>query len=178
MVDASNPFGAPQENDDDEFDVDLGEDNGGGLLLPTGYYEAVLTDLDKGQSNAGNPMWVWQLRLTGNLAQKVGGNASGKMKIEPGDQKLNGREFRIYTAITPAAMWKLRETLLAFGLSTGKEKNSKFKKADAIRRMCIVHLVDDEYQDVKRSSVKKALPHPESTGKMFEGKFKDSDIPF
>lgn len=142
-----NPFGTPAE-DDDHFEVDLPEDDGSGFMVPEGDYIGCLVDLEKGFSQAGNPMWTWTFKLV------------------QGEQE--GREFKLFTALTPAAMWKVREVIEALGLGTAG-KTSKWKKSDAIGRMCTLTMVDDEYQGVKRSSINKTTPHPGGVGTRYSG---------
>lgn len=151
---SDNPFGTKVSLDQnpDVFEADVGED-AGAFNIPEGHYPAYLSELEKGYSNAGNPMWIWDFTIKGG--------------------QYEGRKFRCYTAITPAAMWKLNEVLIALGLGE-PGKQAKFAKKDAIGRLCIIDLEDDTYEGTKRSSVKHVLPNPSAIGAKVQV---GSDIP-
>ena len=137
------PFGTPNDNDD-EFSVNLSEAPvGGGYLIPDGDYPAVLVDLRKGFSKNGNPQWVWTFAI-------MGGEHAGK-------------EFPLYTAIIPSALWKVAETIEALGLGKGGSV-SKFTKSEALSRRCIISIRKDTYNGQERSSIAKVLPHPDGPG--------------
>ena len=135
----NDPFGnAPtQETDDDDFNVDLPEDESLSFCIPEGPHMVEVANLEKATSEAGNNMWVWYLEVCEGPHQD--------------------HELRVYTALTPAAMWKLREVLEALGLGQSG-RSSKFKRQDAIGRKCWANVVDDEYKGVKRSSVDSLSP--------------------
>ncbi len=101
-------------------------------------YAARVVDLFKDTSNQGNAMYVWEYEL-----------------LFP--RSVRGKTFRNFTAITPAAMWKLTETLEALGLGKAGGK-SKFTKQEAIGRYAIVTIEDQEYQGRTRSSIAKVSP--------------------
>lgn len=135
------PFGVPQ---DDDFSFDMtGVDLNANFRIPAGDYVGKLVALEKGTSKAGNPQWIWTFAIThGEYA---------------------GKEFKLFTALTPAAAWKVAETLLALGL--GEAGSSvKFKRQDALNRRCILHIVDDTYNGQERSTLEKILPHPDGPG--------------
>jgi len=136
------PFDNPRDNDD-EFSVDLSEAPTGGYLIPDGDYPAVLVDLRKGFSKSGNPQWVWTFAI-------VSGEHAGK-------------EFPLYTAITPSALWKVAETVEALGLGKGGTV-SKFTKSEAVSRRCIISIRKDTYNGQERSSIAKVLPYPDGPG--------------
>jgi hypothetical protein len=120
------------EIDDDVFEIEDFDSD----LTPEGTHRVRLVDLEKKESNAGNPMWVWSLMV-------VGGEA-------------NGDDLVIFTAITPQAMWKLSETVKAFGLATGR--GAKFNRDDAIGKEADVIVIHQEYEGRLGASVKKAMP--------------------
>ena len=139
------PFGAPAPKDnDDEFLVDLSEaPTGGGYLIPDGDYPAVLVDLRKGFSRSGNPQLVWTFAI-------MSGEHAGK-------------EFLLYTAIIPSALWKVAETIEALDLGKGGTV-SKFTKNEALFRWCIISVRKDTYNGQERSSIAKVLLHPDGPG--------------
>lgn len=136
-------FGVPKDNDD-EFSVDLSEaSTGGGYLVPDGDYPAVLVDLRKGFSKNGNPQWVWTFAIMN------GGHA--------------GKEFPLFTAIIPSALWKVAEIVEALGLGKGGAM-SKFTKSEALSRRCVISIRKSTYNGQERSSIAKVLPHPDGPG--------------
>ena len=134
----SNPFGSPSD-ENDNFEVDLPEADSGGsdFSIPAGDYPARVIDLDHQTSKAGNPMWVWTF-----------GICKGEHE---------GKEFRTYTALSAAAMWKLNEVVVALGLGKPGSR-AKFTKQEAIGKYATISLEDDEYNGVKRSSITKVMP--------------------
>ncbi len=74
-----------------------------------------------------------------------------------------GKEFPLYTAITPSALWKVAETVEALGLGKGGTM-SKFTKSEAMFRRCIINIQKDTYNGQERSSITKVLPHPDGPG--------------
>lgn len=155
----SNPFGAPTDSPgDDDFEVDLPEqdEDGGGkdFSVPEGEYLARCIALTKDISKKGNTMWVWDFSI-----------ATGKYQ---------GKEFKTYTALTPAAMWKLTEVCVALGLSKGGER-AKFKKSDAIGKYAVISLEDDEYNGTKKSTIASLRVAPT---KAIEAAKKGDDVPF
>jgi len=155
-----NLFGAPKDNDD-EFSVDLSEaPTGGGYLIPDGDYPAILVDLRKGFSKSGNPQWVWTFAI-------MSGEHAGK-------------EFSLFTALTPSALWKVAETIEALGLGKGGTV-SKFTKNEALSRRCIISIQKETYNGQERSSIAKVLPHPDGPGPVTgfnPKKASDSPVPF
>lgn len=144
MAGENNPFGAPSEQEtpednDDVFEVEVPNDDGDSKFrVPATDYPARVVDLFKDTSSAGNAMYVWEFEL-----------------LWP--RSVRGKTFRNFTALTPAAMWKLTEVLEALGLGE-KGKKAKFKKEDAIGRMAIVSIEDQEYKGQMRSSIAKISP--------------------
>lgn len=153
MSGEENPFGSPAEDENDD-DFTLGDDplDGGSsnFMIPAGDYLVACADVVKGTSSNDNPMWTWDFVLWENQGIKG-------LK-DPGENR--GKVFKNFTALTPAAMWKVKETLEALGIAAQGEKVA-FKKASAIGRLAIATFVDDEYKGVKRSSITNMRPHPE-----------------
>lgn len=149
----SDPFSQNNEAKDEVFETDLPE-NEDDYRVPEGEYLGECTNLFSDVSEAGNKMWVWQFKTR--------------------HDKFGGREFRVYTALTPAAMWKVTEVVEALGLGQSG-KRAKFKKEDAIGKMALLQIVDDEYKGVKRSNISRVLPVPEG---MPIPEAKEESIPF
>lgn len=121
-------------------DVDFGaiEDNGGGRVrVPEGNYKVKFKSVTFGNSQAGNPMFTWILVGT--------------------EGKLKGKELKEYTALTPKALWKLRDMMEAtIGKAPGGKVNTR-KLLDHCKKNMVgqtvgVTLEDDEYVDDKGKS--------------------------
>lgn len=134
-----NPFGTPPKEGeaDDVFSVDVPVDQG--FRVQAGRQPLKLVDLSKGTSQASNPMWIWTFVIL------LGKDA--------------GRELKVFTALTAAAMWKLRETLAALRVA-GAEGGAaaKFKRSDVIGRYVIAEITDAMYKGQKSSNVDKMFP--------------------
>jgi len=153
MVKSGDPFGAPSVDEldvtSDEFSLDMTDERTITGLIPPGDYIAKLIDCGKDTSKAGNEMWVWTF------------------VIVKGDHA--GTEMKYFTALTPAAMWKAVEVLEALGLGE-MGKIAKFKRGDAINRLCAIKVEDQTYNDRPRSSIKNVMPYPGGAGmKMKDG---------
>ena len=115
------PGSASGGNDEFDFNLENVESN---LRIPAGAYPIVCADVAKDTSQAGNDMYTWTFRVT--------------------EGQYDGRSFKMWTALTPAALWKLGEVLEALELAEVGESGS-FKRSDAIGRECWGHVEDDEY---------------------------------
>lgn len=127
------PNSAPSSADN--FEVDL-SDVQNGFTIPDGNYKVKCIDVEQGVSKAGNPQFIW----TFNIA----------------DGQYAGREFKSFTAITPAAMWKVAETVEALGIGqTGSVV--KFKRTDVIGKECGALIEQSEYNGNTRSQISKVI---------------------
>ena len=145
----TNPFGNPNESMADAvFEIDLSEQTDG-MILPEGEYLGKVIDIEKTTSKAGNPMWVWTFTIV--------------------DGKYSGMEFKLFTALTPAALWKLSETLMALGIGGPGEK-VKFEPKEVLNTLAVLHLVEDEYNGKKRNSLDKISEPATGAGKKHEPK--------
>lgn len=127
------PNGAPANVDNFEVDLSNVQDN---FKIPDGLYKVKCTDVEQGVSKAGNPQFVWTF------------------EVAEGD--YIGREFKSFTAITPAAMWKVAETVQALGVGqTGTVV--KFKRTDVIGKECGAQIDISEYNGQERSSITKVI---------------------
>lgn len=143
----SNPFintpmpgpsastGAPASAD--EFAVDLTEVESSGLI-PDGTYRVKCANVEQSVSKGGNPMFVWDFEIVGST-------------------QYDGRILKVFTAITPAAMWKVAETVVALGIGqTGSVV--KFKRSDVIGKECGAVVEETEYNGNKRSQISRVTP--------------------
>jgi hypothetical protein len=121
----------------DIFEVDLSNvDTSGGFHIPEGTYRAKLVEVEQSVSKGGNPMFVWTF------------------EVVEGDHK--GFQSKVFAAITPAAMWKVAETVVALGVGqTGSVV--KFKRSDVVGKECGIALEASEYNGNMRSSVTRVM---------------------
>jgi hypothetical protein len=129
--------------DEDDFFWDPEENPAGsGFQIPEDDYAVHCTDVVKGYSkSSGNPMWTFDFSVT------EGPHA--------------GFDFKVFCALTPAALWKLDEVMIALGFKDKDSKEKvKFSKKDAIGRSAMAKVVDDEYNGTERSSISKLSVHP------------------
>lgn len=135
-----NPFGKPAEGDSGKgkkFSIDF-SDMQSGFNIEEGHYPAKCIDVAEGQSKAGNDM------LTFTFAIMEG--------------EYVGKEFKNFCAITPAALWKLAETLGALGVEV-TEGVANFDPDDCLNKACVLEIEDSEYNGNVRSSIKTVHPH-------------------
>lgn len=129
--------GGASANMNDAFEVDLSDVQDSSYAIPDGTYRAKCINVEQDVSKGGNPMFVWEFEITG-------GN-------------YTGRTFKSWTAITPAAMWKVAETVQALGVGqTGTVV--KFKRGDVIGRECGIVMEQDEYNGKMSSKIVKVVP--------------------
>ena len=127
------PGGAP--NTPDSFEVDL-SDVQSGFTIPDGNYKVKCIDIEQSVSKGGNPMFVWTFEVSeGNHI---------------------GFQSKVFTAITPAAMWKVAETVQALGIGqTGQ--TVKFKRTDVINKECGAFIETTEYNGQNRSQISRVM---------------------
>ena len=137
FINAPMPTAASAVSSPDEFSVDLTnvEDSS---LIPDGTYRVKCANVDQSVSKGGNPMFVWDFEVVGGT-------------------KYDGRILKVFTAITPAAMWKVAETVQALGIGqTGSVV--KFKRSDVIGKECGAVVEETEYNGNKRSQIQRVVP--------------------
>lgn len=127
--------GAPASTAPDSFEVDLTDvqDN---FKVPDGLYKVRCQDVEQSVSKSGNPMFVWTFTV-----------------IEGG---YVGREFKVFTAITPAAMWKVAETVIALGVGQ-QGQLVKFKRSDVVGKDCGALIEETEYNGQARSQISRVM---------------------
>lgn len=119
----------------DNFEVDLTDvqDN---FKIPDGNYKVKCMDIEQSVSKGGNPMFVWTF------------------EVSEGDHA--GFQSKVFTAITPAAMWKVAETVQALGVGqTGSVV--KFKRTDVINKECGALIEQTEYNGNTRSQISRVM---------------------
>lgn len=129
MPGASVPMGA------DNFEVDLSEVQPG-FTIPDGVYKVKCVEIEQTVSRSGNPMFTWTFEVS------AGPNA--------------GFQSKVFTALTPAAMWKVAETVEALGVGqTGQVV--KFKRSDVINKECGALFEQNEYNGQTRSQISRVM---------------------
>lgn len=153
------PAGAPMPGNtaaaNDDFMVDLTEvqDN---FKVPDGLYKMVCNEVEQTVSKSGNPMFVWTFAVS--------------------QGEYAGREFKVFTAITPAAMWKVAETVVALGVGqTGQVV--KFKRSDVIGKECGALIEETEYNGQVRSQISRVMSLKDMADQQ-EGAGFESALPF
>lgn len=141
FIPGGNPSPMPMpgnpQNNNDSFEVDLtGVEVGGGFTVPDGVYRVRCINVEQSVSKGGNPMFVFEFEIS------EGPKAGFKSKV--------------FTAITPAAMWKVAETVIALGV--GQEGSMvKFKRSEVINKECGAHFETSEYNGQNRSQITRLM---------------------
>ena len=63
---------------------------------------------------------------------------------------------KVFTAITPAAMWKVAETVQALGVGQSGQV-VKFKRSDVIGKICGALIEQTEYNGSTRSQISRVM---------------------
>ena len=122
-------------NGADSFEVDLTAVQNG-FTIPDGNYRLKCIDIEQQVSKGGNPMFVWTLEVSAG--------------------QHTGFQGKVFTAITPAAMWKVAETVKAFGV--GQEGQMvKFKRSDVVGKECGGYIEKTEYNGQERSQIQRVF---------------------
>lgn len=142
----NNPFipgGAPapapmpgQAPTNDSFEVDLTNVESGGFTIPDGVYKVRCMNVEQTVSKGGNPMFVWDFEIV--------------------EGPHTGFKSKVFTAITPAAMWKVAETVIALGV--GQQGSVvKFKRSDVLNKECGAMFEQTEYEGKNRSQIARVM---------------------
>jgi len=96
-----------------------------------------LIDAQKDVSQSGNPMIIWSFMLD-----------------DPKAEESNGGTYNLYTALTPAALWKCKEVLIALG-ETESTLSGKFSLNPSryINKRVLGELEVQEYNGRERSQL-------------------------
>lgn len=140
MPGSSVPMGS------DNFEVDLSEVQSG-FTIPDGVYRVKCIEIEQTVSKGGNPMFAWTF------------------EVSAGDH--TGFQSKVFTALTPAAMWKVAETVEALGVGqTGQVV--KFKRSDVINRECGALFEQSEYNGNTRSQISRVMTLKEMAEAVFK----------
>lgn len=119
----------------DNFEVDL-SDVQSGFTIPDGAYRVKCIEIEQTVSKGGNPMFAWTF------------------EISAGD--YTGFQSKVFTALTPAAMWKVAETVEALGVGQSGQV-VKFKRSDVINKECGALFEQMEYNGNTRSQISRVM---------------------
>ena len=120
----------------DAFEVDLSDVQDQSYAIPDGTYKAKCIEVSQDVSKSGNPMFVWEFQIT--------------------EGQYTGRTFKSWTAITPAAMWKVAETVIALGIGQ-QGQVVKFKRQDVLNKECGLVMEQDEYNGKPTSRILRVI---------------------
>lgn len=130
------PGGATVGSMADNFEVDLTGVQENAFTIPDGNYRVKCVDVEQSVSKGGNPMFVWTFEVS--------------------EGQCKGFQSKVFTAITPAAMWKVAETVQALGVGqTGTVV--KFKRTDVINKECGALIEATEYNGNTRSQISRVM---------------------
>lgn len=120
----------------DSFEVDLTDVQTNNFSIPDGNYKVRCIEIEQSVSKGGNPMFVWTFEVS--------------------EGEHAGFQSKVFTAITPAAMWKVAETVQALGVGqTGSVV--KFKRTDVINKECGALIEQTEYNGNTRSQISRVM---------------------
>lgn len=125
--------GTPVSND--SFEIDLTNVQSG-FTIPDGNYKAKCVEIEQGVSKSGNPQFIWTFEVT------------------EGDHI--GWQGKVFTALTPAAMWKVAETVIALGVGQSGSV-VKFKRTDVLNKECGILVEKNGYNGNERSQISKVI---------------------
>lgn len=132
----SAPLPGTSTQAQDMFEVDLSEVSTNSAI-PEGIYKVRCIEVEQAVSQSGNPMFVWTFTIV--------------------EGEYQGKDYKVYTATTPAALWKVAEVVTALGVGqTGQVV--KFKRSDVLNKECGAVIEDTEYQGSTRSAIAKIVP--------------------
>jgi len=118
----------------DNYEVDLTGITG--PSVPDGSYKVRCIEIEQNVSKSGNPMFVWTFEIA--------------------EGQYQGFQLKVFTAITPAAMWKVAETVEALGVGQSGSV-VKFKRSDVINKECGALVEATEYNGNTRSQISRVM---------------------
>lgn len=119
----------------DSFEVDLSNVENS-FTIPDGNYRVRCKEIEQSVSKGGNPMFVWTFEVS--------------------EGQYSGFQSKVFTAITPAAMWKVAETVVALGVGQ-QGQMVKFKRSDVINKECGAVIEKTEYNGKTNSQIQRLM---------------------
>ena len=127
----------PGMDEDEEWEDDFtGVEAGRFPIIDEGKYVAMVVDVNKGDSKAGNPQYIWEFGIL---------NAEKEVTL------------KYWTSLLPNARWKVVETLEALGLEAGGSI-AKWRKSDVVGAVCYAEVVVDEYEGNENNKIQRIYP--------------------
>ena len=120
----------------DSFEVDLSGVALNSFTIPDGNYKVKCVDIEQSVSKGGNPMFVWTFEVS--------------------EGQYSGFQSKVFTAVTPAAMWKVAETVIALGVGQSGSV-VKFTRSQVIGKECGALIEKTEYNGQERSQITKVI---------------------
>ena len=102
------------------------DDSGGNFHINSGDYLMKCTGVSEETSKQDNPMYVF--------------------KFEGLEKHAKNRSFRMHCALTPKALWKLKQTLRALGVEIPEGSDGEFDPDDVVGVEVMGTVTDDEYE--------------------------------
>lgn len=127
------PGGIAPEDASEEYEAEFSVHEDDFDEIKEGRYPAKLIAVKAGKSKAGNQMYSWTFAIMGDASA--------------------GKELTTHTAITPAAMWKLKEILQALGVRPTNDGKYSFAPSEVINREAILVIEMQEYEGKERPSI-------------------------
>lgn len=131
------PGGIAPQNAPEGYEEDFSVSEKEFQEMAEGSYSGRLVSLESTKSKAGNKMYVWTYVITKGENQ--------------------GKEMINHTALTPNAMWKLKETLVALGVKP-VDGVYNFVPSDVLNKDVTLDIELQEYEGQSRPSISKVLP--------------------
>lgn len=124
---------------------DVNEKAGGFEALPKGTYDAVVDDVEFGDSSKGSPMLTWKFRID--------------------HEEYGKRTMYFYTVLDqPFGLSNLKKTILNLGMEIDMAEFDPAEFADtgdAIGLPCQLKIGIQKYEGEKRNNIKEVLPAAE-----------------
>jgi len=107
-------------------DMEDVDDSGGNFHINSGDYLMKCIGVSEETSKQDNPMYVF--------------------KFEGLEKQAKNRSFRLHCALTPKALWKLKQTLRGLGVTIPEGSDGEFDAAEIEDVEVIGTVTDDEYE--------------------------------
>lgn len=130
------PMPGQPSGGNDSFEVNLEGVEMNSFTIPDGNYRVRCIEVEQTVSKGGNPMFVWTFEVV--------------------DGPHAGFQSKVFTALTPSAMWKVAETVVALGVGqTGQLV--KFKRSDVVGKECGAYFEATEYNGKTNSQIQRTM---------------------
>lgn len=120
----------------EEFSEDFTGETAGSRLAEEGLHEIRVTNIEKGKSQRGDPMYIWDFVI--NRGESA------------------GITLKLFTSLAPQARWKVIETLEGLGIDASNRKVT-FKKSDVVGKIAWATIVHDTYKGREQNVVQKVM---------------------